>query len=585
MQCTSYIPVYHHLNGGSSGFSLHLLNSITKYGGENWYDDSFPPYNNMEQYLSYDKEKLRHVIQNHDTTFRHQVQELHRLYQKQRELMDEMRVRKVFSQRLLSKTTSESIHSRYNISQETSHATSWLLADHRSKNFQHPPELIPSHYIQEQTMPHAGPFVRKNSCNEVNFLSSRSNNGNNENINLDLELPADIRNLFRERNLSGAPELTCITPDRVPDIRPVTVSDIGSNLNDGKRQCFIDLNEPIELESLPSSSKCSMEIMHNSPCISNPKDSGFLNYDRSSDGINSLMALDLNSMPVDNLPETEINLEQIRTTKKETTADHPFANNKLLKTETDIDLNTNIVTSEPSSPPSSSAVQIGSGGDRDLAGPVSPENEECSPPRGKSEDIQLEQGEKEPSMELDIIAAHALAAISSCGAHGCLSWLAEIVSAAGDDLENQITELKNVTAYNDQHVVLSEENALNLSCVVEKKKETGYSSVVSHKGRARGTGRCKDTRIEVSYSPSKNVREIEGFFKTGSSRKCASKKVCAKPRNYSKLSSDRVKKPISYITRQPSTQSKHGVLQSWGKIRKREGGFRRKASKFLVISG
>ncbi|KAL6541917.1 hypothetical protein OROGR_011403 [Orobanche gracilis] len=577
MQCTSYIPVYHPLNAGSSGFSLHFLNSITKYGGENWYDDCFPPYNNTELYLSYYKEKLRHVIQNHDTVFRHQVQELHRLYQKQRELMDEMRVRKVFSQRLLSKTTSESIHYRYNISQETSHATSLLLADHRSENFQQLPELIPSHYIQEHTTPHAGPFIRKNSYNDVTFLSSRSDNGNNENINLDLELPADIRNLFRERNLSGVSELTCITPDRVSDNRPVTVSDIGYNLNDGKRQCFIDLNEPIELESLPSSSKCSMEIMHNSLCISNPKDSGFLNYDRSSDGLNSSVALDLNSMPVDNLPEIEINLEQIRTTKKETTADHPFANNKLLKTETDIDLKTKIVTSEPSSPPSSSAVQIGSEGDRDLADPMSPENEECSPPRGKSEDIQLEQGEKEPPMELDIIAAHALAAISSCRTHDCLSWLAEIVSAAGDDLENQITELKNDTAYND--------NALNLSCVVEKKKETVYSSVGSHKGHARGTGRCKDTRIEILYFPSKNVREIEGFFKTGSSRKCASKKGCAKPRNYSKLSSDRVKKPISYIVRQPSTQSKHGVLQSWGKIRKREGGFRRKAGKFLVISG
>ncbi|KAK6153444.1 hypothetical protein DH2020_013083 [Rehmannia glutinosa] len=614
MQCTSYGTVYYHardLNVGASGFSSHLFNGNANYGEESGNDFSLPRYN-MEEYLGYDKEVLRQIIQNHETTFRYQVQELHRLYRRQKELMDEMRMREIFAQHLLSKT-SESFHSlshaRSDISQATSHATSWLLGDRlhsnlselTAENIQRPPNFSTENF-QEHATVYDGPFIRKNSYNEVKFLSSRSKG--NENRILDLELPPP----FKERNLSEAPELTCNT------LHPATDSEIGSvktgdfsssNLNRSKTNCFFDLNEPIQLESLPSSSTCHTEVMHNNPFVSvEGKDSGLLNCDGSS------VAIDLNSVPVDCFSEMEINLENVRPIKKEATAvldfnsayDHAMRkekcvedrsiktkiDGKFLKTECDIDLNTNLILDEPSPPLSSSTVQIKSAGNTDLEGPVSPENEECSPPRGKSEDIQTEKpsllsehGMGEQSMELDIIAAQTLVKISSSGAESLvnstnsLCWFAEIASATGDDLENELLS-KMVFDFGAKTLNLSEENTSNMSCVVQKEKETGTSSVRSIKGHTRGTRQQKNSRTDV--------RTIEGILETGTLRKNAGKKACAKPRKYSKLSPDVVKKSMSSILKQPATRSKQGVLQSWGKIKKRQGGLRRMASKFLVIS-
>lgn len=75
MQCTSHIPVYYHardLNVGASGFSWHPFDSNANYGEERGYNIVMPPCN-MDQYLGYDKEVLKQIIQNHDATFRYQV--------------------------------------------------------------------------------------------------------------------------------------------------------------------------------------------------------------------------------------------------------------------------------------------------------------------------------------------------------------------------------------------------------------------------------------------------------------------------------------------------------------------------------
>ncbi|GFQ07071.1 hypothetical protein PHJA_002851200 [Phtheirospermum japonicum] len=596
MQLASYIPVYHarDLN------SRHVFDSNANNEEEQGYNISLRLYN-MGQCLSYDKEQLRQIIQNHDATFRYQVQELHRLYKKQRELMDEMRVQKIFMQRSQSQT-SESIHSLSHARSIISQATSWLLLGDRShsklsdltssENIHQLPRFISPNHFQECTTLHTGLFVRKN---EFKFLSSRSNNGN-ENRLIDLELSADVP-LFKEKNIFKALKVRTNSPTKVPNFRPATDSETNSvkteglssfDLNNRKRCCFFDLNEPIPLESLPSSSKCPMEtytchteIMHN-----NPSDSGFLNSDGSSDVINSSVFIDLNAMPDGCFPDTETNLENM-TVKMETTelideCVDTVIDKKLVKREKDIDLNTDADLNEPPSP----TARIKFAGDGDLEGPVSPENEECSPPRGASEEItQLEI----PSMELETVAAETLVTICSSGLHDCLFWFAEIISVAGDDLLNNIPKLKNgASTCNDQvkFPLVSDfgpnfsddEYALNVSCVVEKDKGTGRtSSVKPQKGCSRGTRQRRS---------SKDVSKIEGFLETGSSTRKTGKRACAKLRKYSKVDifSNRVEKQTSSILKQQATRSKEGVLQSWGKIKKREDGLRRKASKFLVIS-
>ncbi|KAK4427875.1 hypothetical protein Salat_1556500 [Sesamum alatum] len=642
MQCTSYIPVYYHardLNVGASGFSWPLFNSNPSYGEEGGFQSSLPPCT-MDQYLSYDKEVLRQIIQNHEATFRYQVHELHRVYRRQRELMDEMRVREIFAQHLLSQT-SESVycssHAWSEVSQSKSHATSWLLGDHShgklpeltSQSIQRPPTFGAANF-QEHTTVCPGPSVRKNSYNEVKFPASR-NQGNEKRI-LDLELPADMYHdeggkQFKEGNLSEAPEITCNTPQKLSNIPPKSDSEIDSDkagdlssfqLHRRKTNCFIDLNEPIQLGSQPSSSTgpfetyiCPMEVMHNDPCVSGEA-TGLLNSDDSSNGITFSVDIDLNSMPANCFSETESILENLRTINKETTVvpscssvyDHarkkegdgenPVADidDKFLKTKTCIDLNTGTVVHEPSPQQSSTIVLIKSAGDTDLEGPVSPENEECSPPRGKSEDIQLEtspllseQREGEPSMELDTIAAETLVTISSCGVQeyikaanpeplesfrNHLYWFAEIVSSTRDDLENKAMKVQNYTT----------DTAVNLSDVVKKEEETGDLSGRSKKGHARGTRQLKDIRTEVLpslSSLSKSLHTIEGCPRIGSAKRNPGKKAHAKPRRYSKLST-------SSIMKQHATQSKEGCLQGWGKIRKRQGGRRRRTSKFPVIT-
>lgn len=596
--------------------------------------------------------------------------------------MDEMRVREIFAQHLLSQA-SESVHclshAQSEFSHTPSHATSWLLGDlpHNklseltAENIQRPTHFVAENF-QECTTVRPDSFIRKNSYNDVNFLSS-SIKGNETSI-VDLELPADMYHddqgkQFKEGNLFAAPELTCKVPMKLPNFQPASDSDFGSvkagdlssfNLNSGKTNCFIDLNEPLQFESLPSSSSgpletytCHTESLHNDPCVSVeaiqesvvPKHCRLLNCDDSSDGVNSSVAIDLNSMPVSCFSEMEISLENLWSMNKETAVvldcssacnhamrkekraeDHPVVhnkiNNKFLKTETCIDLNNGIVD-EHSPPVSSSILQIKSAEDTELEGPVSPENEECSPPRGESEDIQLEtpllseQGEGEPSVELDTIAAQTLVMVSSSGVQeyknavmaeplvnfgNCLRWFAEIVSSTGDDLENEVMRLHNDTADNDQGELLShglyrfgastpklsEENAVNFS-YVKKEKETGTLSRSSGKGHTRGTKQSKDFQTEAQpflNSLSKDLHTIEGFLETGPLRRKAGSKACAKPRKYSKLyTSDVVKKSMSSILKQPATRSKQGVLQGWGKIRKRQGGRRRRASKFLLISG
>ncbi|KAH6781632.1 hypothetical protein C2S51_006925 [Perilla frutescens var. frutescens] len=641
MQCTSYTPVYYHARdlNGASGYSWQLYDSNASYGEERGYSISMLP---RDQYLVYDKEVLKQIIQNHEATFRYQVQELHRLYSRQRDLMDEMRMREIFAHHILSRT-SESIHSLSHAgadSQKRSPATNWLFTNLSSSKLS---ELtsgdvqgLVAENLQEPTTLRTYSFIRKTSDSDVQFLSPSCKRNGNEIVNL--ELPADMYHddqgkQFKVGNFSEAPELTCHTPDEIFNFQPASDSDIGSikewdssssNSSIRKTNCFIDLNEPIQLESLPPSSSAPCEAFsgHNRTLCSDEcvpfeakpesvvrRHSQLLKSDGSSDGIYSSLAIDLNSMPANCFSETEMTLESPRSMNREAevvpdcssicnhvlgnvkcSQDEPIVHNKLadsfLKTETYIDLNTGIVDKH-SLPLSSSTLEIKPAEETELKGPVSPENEERSPPRGKSENIQLEtplsseQGEGDPFIELDTVAAQTLVKIFSSGVQehvGAavleplenfenLCWFAEIVSSTGDDLENEAMKLKN-----DQ----GEENDLN-SSRFNKGKGTGNMSRRSGRGQKKGKKRCKDFQSESLAAPTS--------LQTGPLKRKAGRNAGAKPRKYSKIShSDVTKKSMSSILKQSAACNDQGVLQSWGKIRKREGGQRRRATKFLVIS-
>ncbi|KAG8379247.1 hypothetical protein BUALT_Bualt07G0068800 [Buddleja alternifolia] len=471
MQCTSYIPVYYNERDIDVG---------ANYGQERGSRSTFSvPQCTIEQYLGYEKEVMRRIIQNHEATFRYQVQELHRLYSRQTVLMDEISVGETFTQHLQLQTSKSNLCS----SQARSHIF------HAS----HTPSCCPA------------PFP---SNNEFKAHDKRV---------LDLELPG---------NAFETPEVTCCTHKK-PELVPANGSGLGYvktgedfssfNTSSCKTKFMIDLNEPVQIESL----------------------------DSSSDGTNSSVAIDLNSMPLSCLSETAINLENLQNLKKNTKDGDQEENmhvlredsdcsseidDKMLKIKTYIDLNGG---NEPFPPLSSTNVEMESAGEADLEAPVSPENKEGSPPRGKSEDIPI-------LSQLDRIAANSLIMIFDSGVlehsedareplrsfYNPLPWFAEIVSSTGNDLEN---------------------NATNFSRVVKKEKKAGTCSSRSKRGSAR-----------------------------------AGSNGCGKVIRNSKL--DDVSKSTSAIWKQPSTRSKQGVLQNWGNVKKRRGGCRCRASKFLIIS-
>lgn len=547
--------------------------------------------------------------------------------------MDEMRMREIFAHHLPSRT-SESTHSlshaEAEFSQNRSPATNWLfgnlastkLSELRSGDVQGPKNVVAEN-LEEPTTLRTDSFTSKNSINDVQFLSPSCKQNGNEIVSL--ELPADMYHddqgkQFKVGNLSEAPELKRRTPEEISNFQPASDSDFASiktwdfsssSSNIRKTNCFIDLNEPIQLESLPTSSPGPLEAFtgHNKTVCSDecvpaeaipestvPAQSELRKSDDGSS--DSSMAFDLNSMPVSCFSETEMTLENPRSMNREAKevldcssacnhamrnrkyAEHePIVHNKIsdnfLKTETYIDLNTGVVD-EHSLPLSSSTLQIKSAEETELKGPVSPENEESSPPRGQSEDIQLEtplsseEGEGEPFIEVDTIAAQTLvnmgaAVLDPLMNFRNLCWFAEFVSSTGDDLENEVMKLEN-----DE----GEENALNLSHL-NKAKGTGTMSRRSGKGQKRGKKRRKDVQTEGS----------QGCLKTGQLKRKAGRNGCAKPRKYSKLSpSDVMKKSMSSILKQSAARMDQGVLQSWGKIRKRLGGRRRRASNSFAVA-
>ncbi|KAL1531720.1 hypothetical protein AAHA92_31827 [Salvia divinorum] len=465
MQCSSYTPVYCHtrdLNAGAGGYSWHL------YSEERGYNDTvFVP--SSDQYLGYDKEMVKQIIQNHEATFRFQVQELHRLHGRQRDLMDEMRVRR----HLLSRT-SESIHSSSHpgvgIPHKPSTATGWLLGNLSPRELSE--RFVAESFLRPATL-HSESGIRRNSSERGIF---------------DLDLPARMCQDDQVKQFK-APELTCRTPDQISNFQHATRSDIGStktwdlsrsSSDIRKTYCFIDLNKPIEPESLPTSSSGLLEA--------------FTGLD-----------IDLNSLP---FSETAFE-------------DEPIVQNggsdSFLKTEGYIDLNSGVVD-EHLSPSSLTPEQ------RSLKGPVSPENEERSPPRGESEDIQLETSE-EPFVELDnTTAAKTLVAIFSSGV--------QVDAAVLDPL----AKFRNLCWFAETVMKLD----------TDATEEIAVNSSRFSKGRGSGKGRKRGKK----------------GFKPGST----------KTRKHSKLSMSSILK-----------LSGGGVVRSWGGTRRRQGGRRGRDSRFLLV--
>ncbi|CAI9753836.1 unnamed protein product [Fraxinus pennsylvanica] len=592
MQRTSYIPVYYCVRNLNAGC---------------------------------DKEVMRRIMLEHEATFRLQVQELHRLYKRQKELMVKIRERE-FSTQHVQLHTSESCPYLCQVQSDTthrvSHTPSWLFGNSSDcklyslaeDSFREPPPLV----AEKSVKGGAGPSLTKNSSTELEILSSQ-NRRYGKTI-FDLELPADLyndtkeREQFEEGNTNEAPDILYSSFKKFSDIQLKSDSKLdpvkpayssSSNLSCTKIKCLIDLNEPVQLESLSSSSTGPFETDYGHNEIGHQNQD--VNCDKGSSRSNYSGLIDLNFTPL-SLSEMTITLENTRNIKEEIKLENSDGRaksytrivDKFSTSNTDIDLNSGVTGDEPSL----TVPNRDGGNDVEI-------DLECSSQREKSERSKLEtpsflpDRDGEPLKELDRIAAGTLIIISSSevrlhlksgsgepldNSNDHLYWFAGIVSSMGGEVLHEVEKHEKDATYYDQTDVSHDEiddfesMALkphhgygNYFCQdIRKEKETVDTTLSSQpsRGRLRGTRQCKDFQVE------EDLQMDEGFLKTGSRRRNAVRKTSAKLRKYSNLRpSNRVKKSVSSILKQPDTCSKQAFLENftgWGKMKKRRGGRARK---------
>ncbi|OVA00724.1 Protein of unknown function DUF863 [Macleaya cordata] len=93
VQCKSYSPVYYSMrdlneDANRGSWPLYYDDKILK--SEQYYN-CFMTKSRMDAYPEHDKEVLKQTMLEHETVFRNQVYELHRLYRTQRDLMNELK--------------------------------------------------------------------------------------------------------------------------------------------------------------------------------------------------------------------------------------------------------------------------------------------------------------------------------------------------------------------------------------------------------------------------------------------------------------------------------------------------------------
>ncbi|XP_052175838.1 uncharacterized protein LOC127790381 isoform X2 [Diospyros lotus] len=229
MQCTSFLQgcsSSRDVNAGANN-GAWLYNGNTSLTTGHLYNVSLPPPS-TDLFVVNDKDLLRQTMLRHDIIFRDQVRELHRLYRRQRELMDEFKMRELSKQKLqLQAPHSNSFLPE--ISSKSAQCTwqtpglPWVrlaackLSTSSSENFQ----SVSSKWSSSQ----AGPCTAQDEdgLKEDLKLSGPKLEKPRRKM-LDLELPPDEYINSEEEDhpgdgkLSKVPELPYYPPERMPGI-------------------------------------------------------------------------------------------------------------------------------------------------------------------------------------------------------------------------------------------------------------------------------------------------------------------------------------------------------------------------------
>ncbi|CAK9162963.1 unnamed protein product [Ilex paraguariensis] len=209
--------------------------------------------------LGYEMEKVRQMIMKHEAIFRHQLHELHRLYQTQRDMMNEIKSRELLKHQMPAQTLQSSVflsHLPSEDAEKTRHISNSPVTDSI---------LIRLSKSQIDSIQHNG--IMK----DCESPTPKCNTFQRKVV--DLEMPADVymnnEGKRLEKRFCGVRGVEKCSPKRnheVPHIRDVNLSldsafktdyngdSLRANLNPKRTHDLADLNEPVEVEETSVSS-------------------------------------------------------------------------------------------------------------------------------------------------------------------------------------------------------------------------------------------------------------------------------------------------------------------------------------------
>ncbi|MCD7455105.1 hypothetical protein HAX54_027009 [Datura stramonium] len=261
MQCTSYLPGYHpkDLNGSLTGNSWSISHNDTSWNSARGFYVSLPPFMaDQNQELVHQKEILKQTILKHEAIFRYQVNELHRVYRRQKELMDEIRRRKLVEDHLhLQALESKSFVSqlRSEISQKSHCPLVLDVTDIEPSTLRREAFQGSSNFIAGQRVPPDADLLTEQIITKERKISSPKSSASMKRM-LDLELPAeeyidieDGEQFVRESPVQGPDILISELqqPRHSSKVNFVNPGD-SSISNSSPKGSFLlfDLNEPIQ---------------------------------------------------------------------------------------------------------------------------------------------------------------------------------------------------------------------------------------------------------------------------------------------------------------------------------------------------
>lgn len=276
MQCTSYRPGYHpkDLNGSLSSNSWSIQHNDIAWNGARGFYVSLPPVmadQNLESV--HQKEILKQTILKHEAIFRNQVNELHRIYRRQRVLMEEIRRTKLVEDHLHL----QALESKPFVSQLRSEISQRSRCPHFLDLTNIEPSTLcgetfegSTNSISRQRVPPSADLLAEQNVSKEREISSSKSSASRKRV-LDLELPAeeyidieDGEQFVRESPVQGSNILISeLQPQHSSKVNFVNPGD-SSISNSSPRGSFIlfDLNEPIQLDETgyPNSALESVNI-------------------------------------------------------------------------------------------------------------------------------------------------------------------------------------------------------------------------------------------------------------------------------------------------------------------------------------